>query len=243
MIGTGNEQGNQISIVVATYNEADNLPALVEQVFAALAESHLEGQMVIVDDNSPDGTGEAAEELAKRYPIRVAHRPGKMGLASAIMEGLALAEGQLVGVMDADLSHPPPLLPALVEAIVQRQADLAVASRYVPGGGVQDWSKGRVLISSLANLLARPLTSIRDATSGFFLARRQVLEGVRLNPLGFKLGLEVFVKGRYTTWEEVPYVFCGRRQGKSKFTWREAVVYLWQLVALAAYRLRRRPAG
>ncbi len=235
----GQGQVNSISLVVATYNEASNLPELVDGLCAAFARTGIAGEIIVVDDNSPDGTGRVADDLAARYPLRVVHRPRKMGLASAVVDGFAVAKGDLLGVIDADLSHPPSLVPEMVKAIVERGADLAVASRHVPGGGVKDWPKSREYISAFANLLARPCTGIHDATSGFFLMRRSMVEGVAVNPIGFKIGLEFYVKGRYRRYEEVPYVFTDRRHGKSKFTWREVVNYLRQLVSLMGYRLGR----
>jgi dolichol-phosphate mannosyltransferase len=226
-----------LSIIVPTYNEADGLTELVGQTFAALEQSGIQGEMVIVDDNSPDGTGKVADQLATRYPVQVLHRPGKLGLATAVMDGFGQAKGGVLGVMDADLSHPPAVLPLMMAAITQRGAELAVASRYVPGGGVQNWPPRRQFISRFASALARIVTPVHDATSGFFLVRREALEGVTLNPIGFKIGLEVMVKARYRKWEEVPYVFTDRRYGQSKFNNREVINYLRHLAVLLGYRL------
>ncbi|MCL4498883.1 MAG: polyprenol monophosphomannose synthase [Chloroflexi bacterium] len=233
------EAVSMVSIVVPTYKEAEGLQSLVEQTFTALSGLPIAGELIIVDDNSPDGTGEVADELARRYPVKVVHRPGKLGLASAVMDGFAVAEGDILGVMDADLSHPPSLLPAMIAAIVERGADLAVASRHVRGGGVKNWPRRRQAISSFANLLARPVTAIHDATSGYFLIRRRAIDGVKLEPIGFKIGLEVMVKANYRTWEEVPYIFTDRRYGQSKFNKREVLNYLLHLGALMVFRARR----
>ena len=233
-----------ISIVVPTYNEADNLRELVERVFAALRGHGIEGQLIVVDDSSPDGTGELAERLAREYPIKIVHRPAKRGLASAVLEGTRVADGDIIGVMDADLSHDPAVIPELVRAIRERGAELAVASRYVPGGGVRDWPLVRRLVSWAANLIARPFTRVRDVTSGFFLFRRSVLDGVTLDPAGFKIGVEVITKGRYTRWEEVPYRFTDRATGASKLGSGEVLDYLLQVGRLAALRVRGdRPAN
>lgn len=233
-----------ISIVVPTYNEAGNLRELVERVFAALREHGIEGEMIVVDDSSPDGTGELADRLAQQYPIKVVHRAGKSGLASAVVEGTRVADGDIVGVMDADLSHDPAVIPELVRAIRERGAELAVASRYVPGGGVRDWPLVRRLVSWTANVIARPFTRIRDVTSGFFFFRRSVLDGVALDPAGFKIGVEVITKGHYTRWEELPYQFTDRATGTSKLGSGEVADYLLQVARLAAVRLRGdRPAN
>ncbi len=229
-----------ISIIVPTYNEAESLPRLAEQVFAVLRAHDIEAELVIVDDNSPDGTGDVAERLAGQYPIRVLHRPGKLGLASAVMDGWNLTDSEIIGVMDADLSHDPEAIPALIQAVRERGAELAVGSRYVPGGGMEDWPWIRQFVSWTANQLARPFTPIHDATSGFFFMRRSVVDGVPLNPIGFKIGLEVMAKGRYTRWEEVPYVFTDRKMGRSKFGSKEIINYLKQLAGILAMRWRRR---
>lgn len=228
----------QVSIIVPTYNEARSLSELAGRLFAALQGAGLEGELVVVDDGSPDGTGAIAEELARHYPMQVLHRPAKSGLASAVLEGMARAQGDILVVMDADLSHPPEVVPRLVAPILAGKADLAVASRYVRGGGVAQWPWTRRLVSWGANLLARPLVPMRDATSGFFAVRREVLEGVSLNPIGFKIGLEVMARGRYRRFVEVPYIFEDRRYGKSKFGLREVFHYLWQLLVLLRSRRR-----
>ncbi len=228
----------RLSVIVPTYNEARSLPELAGRLFAALQEAGLEGELIVVDDGSPDGTGTLAEELARRYPMQVLHRPAKVGLASAVLEGMARGRGQILVVMDADLSHPPEVVPRLVAPILAGEADLAVASRYVRGGGVARWPWFRRFVSWGANLLARPLVPVHDATSGFFAVRREVVEGVDLNPIGFKIGLEVMVKGCYRRFVEVPYTFEDRRYGKSKFGLREVFHYLRQLLALSRSRRR-----
>ncbi len=228
----------QVSIIVPTYNEAQSLPELADRLFAALQKAGLEGELVVVDDASPDGTGTLAEALARRYPIQVLHRTAKSGLASAVLEGMARAQGEILVVMDADLSHPPEMVPRLIAPVLRGEADLAVASRYIRGGGVAHWSWTRRFVSWGANLLARPLVPMRDATSGFFAIRREVTEGVSMSPIGFKIGLEVMARGRYRRFVEVPYTFEDRRYGRSKFGLREVLHYLRQLIALL--RTRRR---
>jgi len=228
----------RVSVIVPTYNEADSLPELAGRLFAALASAGLEGELVVVDDSSPDGTGEVAEGLARQFPVQVVHRPAKSGLASAVLDGMARAGGGILAVMDADLSHPPEVIPQLVAAIAEG-ADLAVASRYVPGGGVRNWPWLRRFASWTAGLLARPFVPVRDATSGYFALRREVLEGASLDPIGFKIGLEVMAKGRYRRFVEVPYIFQDRRHGKSKFGPREVGNYLRQLGRLLRARRGR----
>lgn len=230
-----------LSIVVPTYNERGPLADLVTAVFVVLDRHAIAGELVVVDDNSPDGTGAVADELATRYPMRVVHRAGKLGLGTAVIEGFAAATAPIVGVMDADLSHPPEVLPRMLDAFETEGADFVIGSRYVPGGGTRDWPASRLAMSRAACLLARPVTPVRDATSGFFFVRRELAEGVRIEAGGFKICLELLVRGRATSVVEVPYVFIGRTVGESKMNLREALGYLHQLRALA--RVRFGPEG
>jgi dolichol-phosphate mannosyltransferase len=225
-----------VSIVIPTYNERESLEGVVNAVFAVFARANLDGELIIVDDGSPDGTGALALELARSRPIIVIQRPGKLGLGSAIIDGFAAAHSDIVGVMDGDLSHPPNLLPEMVAAFSDPETDFVIGSRYIPGGGTANWSLGRLFMSRLACWLARPLTPVRDATSGFFLLRRHVAEGVRIEAGGFKICLELFVRGHPKQVLEVPYVFRGRSAGQSKMNLREATGYLAQLALLLRYR-------
>ena len=221
-----------ISIVVPTYNEAASLSDLVCRLHTTMTEAAITYEVVIVDDGSPDGTGELAEQLAQNYPIRVVHRLAKSGLASAVIAGMDVAVSDILGVMDADLSHPPERVPSLVGALADPEVDLAIGSRYVIGGGTEDWPRLRWITSVIANLLTRGLTPVRDATSGFFVIRRRTLRNVILNPIGFKIGLEVIAKARYARCVEVPYVFTDRKRGRSKFGPAEVRHFLHQIILL-----------
>lgn len=226
-----------LSVVVPTYNEAGSVPKLAERLHAALGGRDWE--LVIVDDGSPDGTADIAAALAPRIPTNVIRRAGKGGLASAVIAGFAAARGDILIVMDADLSHPPELVPALLSAI-EDGADLAVGSRYVAGGGVEDWPIKRQIVSRVACLMGSVLVPVRDATSGFFALRRTVIDGVTLNPIGFKIGFEVIARGRYRSVVEVPYTFRDRELGASKFGRREIGQYVVQLGQIARDKLLRR---
>jgi dolichol-phosphate mannosyltransferase len=225
-----------LSIVVPTYNERDRLANLVEVVCRAFRAALLQGEIVVVDDNSPDGTGAIADELSRSYPLRVVHRAGKLGLGTAVIEGFKAAQGTVLGVMDADLSHPADLLPAMAAVLHSTHSDMVIGSRYIPGGGSKDWSGARLLMSKFACLLAAPVTPVRDATSGFFLVRREAIDGVAISAGGFKICLELLVRGRIRAVAEVPYVFVGRTAGESKMNHREALGYLVQLRDLLAVR-------
>jgi len=225
---------NKVSVVVPTYDEKSNLEPLTCQIDAAL--KGYDYEIVVVDDNSPDGTAEEAEMLAARYPLTVIRREHERGLGSAILRGFKEAKGNFIGVIDADLQHPPEVLAGLVEA-VQGGSDIAVASRYAPGGGIDEWPGWRRVISRGATLLARPLTKVRDPMSGCFLLRREVIESSQFDARGYKLLLEILVKAKYALVTEVPYRFRSRQRGESKLGSKEYGRYLSLLLRLYSYRL------
>ncbi len=231
-------------MVVPTYNERDRIAELTRTLFAACAQHRAELELVIVDDNSPDGTGAIADELAREHNVTVIHRAGKLGLGTAVVEGFDAASAEVVGVMDADFSHPPALVPRLLATLRATEADVVVASRYVPGGSTPNWPFRRRLLSRSACLLARPLTPIRDAASGFFVIRREIVRGVRIQAGGFKICLELLVRAWPQRLVELPYQFDDRELGESKMSLREAAGYLVQLRDLYWSRLTsggRRP--
>ncbi len=235
----------KFSIVVPTYNEADGIERLIQTVAAVFEQHRLDGEIVVVDDNSPDGTGAIVDRLEKAgYPVRCLHRPGKLGLSSGVIDGWKFArpESEAVGAMDADFSHDANILPRMVKALAEDGYGLAVGSRYVPGGGIANWPKRRIVTSRVAIALAQPLTRIRDITSGYFLVKRAALEGVELDPIGFKIGLEVIAKARYGRALEVPYVFTDRIAGTSKLNQNEILNYLKQLGRIYGSRLQGRAA-
>jgi dolichol-phosphate mannosyltransferase len=228
-----------LALVVPTYNERDRLPELVRAIFAAYDSAGIHGELVIVDDNSPDGTGQVADALARDWPIRVVHRAGKLGLGTAVVEGFNAAEAEIVGVIDADLSHPPELVPRMLAVMEEQHADFVIGSRYIPGGGTANWETTRLLMSRFACLLARGLTPVRDATSGFFLMRRDRAQGVTIAAGGFKICLELLIRSEPDRVIEVPYVFTGRTAGESKMNLKEATGFVRQLRDLYAYRRAR----
>jgi dolichol-phosphate mannosyltransferase len=218
-----------LSVVVPTYNERERLGELARALFTACADAGIALELVVVDDNSPDGTGALADELATRHRVKVVHRAGKLGLGTAVMAGFGVASCDVLGVMDADLSHPPSLVPKMLAVLERTGADVVVASRYIPGGATANWPLKRRVLSRLGCLLARPLLPIRDPASGFFLVRRAVVDGVVIKAGGFKIGLELMMRGRPRKFVEVPYRFADREQGESKMGRKEAVGYLVQL--------------
>jgi dolichol-phosphate mannosyltransferase len=225
-----------LSIIIPTYNEKEVISDLITTLFGILDKAQIPGEIVIVDDNSPDGTGEIAETLGRTYRVKVVHRAGKLGLSTAVIEGFAAASGEFLMVMDADFSHDPEIIPAMYKALTQEDMELVIGSRYVPGGGVKDWPLIRQIISRGASFLGIVVTKVKDVTSGYFAFRREVIEGVELNPIGFKIGLEIFVKGKHKTWKEIPYIFTDRRAGKSKLSQKEMLNYLLHLRKLIQYK-------
>jgi dolichol-phosphate mannosyltransferase len=227
------------TIVIPTYNEAGGIEKLLRTLDETFRTYGLDGEIIVVDDNSPDGTGAIVDRLSQELPVRCLHRPGKMGLSSGVIDGWKMARPESVALaaMDADFSHDVRALPKMVEAVESGKYGLAVGSRYVPGGGIANWPKRRIVTSRVACWLARPLTGVKDVTSGYFLVRRNALDGVTLDPIGFKIGLEVIVKGKYGKAVEVPYTFTDRIVGESKLNQSEIFNYLKQLRKLYLGRL------
>lgn len=229
-----NETAPHISIVVPTFNERDNLPRLAERLFAALPPDGVE--LVIVDDDSPDGTAAVAIQLASRCPVRCIVRQGERGLATAVVRGLQEARGDFCIVMDADLSHPPEAIPELLSALADPTVNLAVGSRFVPGGRVDlHWPLHRRLNSLFGRLLARPLTPVRDMMAGFFALRRREVELGRLRPVGYKILLEIIVRHRFRNVVEIPITFSDRAAGKTKLNAAEQLRYLRHLGRLYGF--------
>lgn len=225
--------GGTLSIVVPTFREAANLPALAEGIDAALAGTGIEWEMLLVDDDSNDGSEAVAADLARRLPVRmvVRHDPPR-DLALAVIEGIRLCRFDRLVVMDADLSHPPERIMDLLAAL-DGPCDMVIGSRYAPGGVVDSsWSRYRVLNSRLATLLARPLAKCADPMAGFFATRRSALPDLRtLRPMGYKIALELMVRGRLRV-GEVPIDFRDRSMGLSKMNWRQQIKFLRHLSRL-----------
>lgn len=229
-----------LSLVVPTYNEKKALSSLLPKLRTIAADLRMPLELIVVDDNSPDGTADyaASFESTEQFVVRVVRRPGKFGQASAVIEGWSSSRGNYLGVMDADGAHDERVLKDLLEALVEGPAELAVGSRLVAGGSMGDWPFRRRLLSYGAIMLGRPLCPARDVTSSFMLFRREVLEGVSLDAYGLKVGLEVMVRGRYRTFTEIPYLFTARGQGGGTLRINDVLSYLWQLGSLFSYRHR-----
>jgi dolichol-phosphate mannosyltransferase len=224
-----------ISLVVPTYNEAKNIEEFIKR--AASAMDGQDYEIVVVDDNSPDKTADIAQEFADKYNVRVIVRYKDKGLANAVMDGIRMTMGDILGVIDADLSHPPELIPQLIEKL--NEADIVVASRLVDGGGAEGWPKRRKISSFIGTFLARPLMKVKDPMSGFFFLKRKVIEGIDLKPKGYKILLEILVKANYENVKEVPFIFKDRTAGESKLSLAVSLDYLVQLLDLYLFKIQK----
>ena len=212
---------------------------LIHRLGLVLHRLNVPFELIIVDDDSGDGTERVVSSLGRPW-VRLITRIGQRGLSSAVLAGLRAARHENLVVMDADLSHPPEAIPALI-AKLEEGAEFAVGSRYTAGGGTDErWSLWRAFNSRIATLMSRPLVRLRDPMSGFFALRRRTFErAAPLNPIGWKICLELLVKCHCDEPAEVPIRFATRRRGKSKLTFREAIEYVEHLTRLSRYRLSR----
>lgn len=228
-----------ISIVLPTYQEAENLPHVTKSIADALVGRGWRYEILFIDDDSKDGSEDVCAKLAETDPVRVVVRRGERGLATAVIHGMAIASGDIVVVMDADLSHPASAIPEMVERLQSGESDFVLGSRYVEGGTIHgDWSLFRKLNSIIASALAMPLCPLKDPMSGFFAIRRgDMPDSSLLSPIGYKIALEIFVKGKFQRASEVPIHFAERRFGESKLSRKEQVEFLRHLVRLYAHKL------
>ena len=227
-----------ISLVIPTYNEAHSIEEILRRTARALSPMGEPFELIVVDDNSPDGTADLAEALGESCSVRVVRRSGREGLATAVLAGWAAAKGELLGAMDADLQHPPEIVCSLVRPLREREADIVVASRKASGGGMKDWSPIRHFISWGATRTARlllgdALGGVTDPMSGMFMIHAEVIRGRELRPLGYKILLEVLARGNYSRVEEVAYVFEARRSGASKLGPKQSLEFLAHLIRLS----------
>ncbi len=230
----------QLSVIIPTYGEAENLPLLVPRIAAAVNDAGIRTEILVIDDDSPDATPEVCEKLASEFPLKLIVRKTERGLSSAVIAGMREARGDVLLVLDADLSHPAEKIPELVEALSKSKTDFVIGSRYVLGGETEaGWGLFRWLNSKAATLLARPLTSAGDPMAGFFALRRETfLTSEKLDPIGYKIGLELIVKCHCKNVAEVPICFRDRQHGESKLTLKEQLNYLRHLSRLYLYKMK-----
>lgn len=228
----------KFSLVLPTYQEADNIINLLE-ITTKILDQIIPNQyeLIIVDDNSPDFTWKIAQDLIPQYPqLRVMLRTKEKGLSTAVIRGWQVAQGEILGVIDADLQHPPEVLIDLWQEMV-RGADLVVASRHIDGGGVSEWSILRRFLSRGAQMLGliilpEVISRVSDPMSGYFLVRREAIADKFLSPLGYKILIEVVARGKIRWIAEVGYVFREREIGESKVSAKQYGEYIQHLLKL-----------
>ncbi len=236
---TRNEKKPQVSIIIPTYNESQNILNVLKSI-GDIIPKNIFTETIVVDDNSPDGTGRIVEDYLKNvkkiagYTIDVIHRTTKNGLSSAILSGIQRATGDTIVVMDSDLSHPPQIIPKMIDALKKYQCDMVVASRYITGGQINGWNKKRKLLSKVATMIAKKGLGVKtnDPMSGFFAFKKGILKGLKFDAIGFKILLEILVKKRELSVKEIPYTFQNRTFGSSKLDFSIIINYfksVWKL--------------
>ena len=226
-----------LSIVIPTYNESGNVRPITERILQSMAGTGYSYEVLFVDD-SRDDTPSVLAELTTQYPcVRFVHRSDERGLASAVVKGFSLSSGNYIVVMDADLQHPPELLPIILKRLAR--AEVVIPSRFIAGGSDGGLNIFRKLVSWTARMLGRlairRLRAISDCTSGYFGLHRSVIAAANLDPIGWKILMEVLVKGDYHAVHELPYAFVARDIGESKMSWKDQYDYLRHIVRLARH--------
>lgn len=231
----------RVDIIVPTFREAKNLPTLIERLRQVRDDSGRDLRLWLIDDMSQDGSKEAVAAAGQDWVTFHERQEEPRSLSLAVLCGFELTQGTYVLVMDGDLSHPPEMVPQMIERL-EDGAEFVIGSRFVEGGTTDaDWSVSRRLNSWLATAMARPLTTLRDPMAGFFALPRAVLERCdELDPVGYKIGLEILVKCDPQRIDEVPIHFSERREGKSKLSLKVQLEYIWHVLKLIGWKWRRR---
>src|SRR5713101_2058379 len=230
-------KGRKLALVVPTLNETENIVTVLDRAREALSQVPLVWEILVVDDHSTDGTAETVRRYSESHSgVRILERQSEKGLAGAITYGWKHTDADVLGVMDADLQHPPELLPELVSRVCQG-TDIAIASRYLHADSMAGWNLSRRMISRLSVLASKPVQrselQVRDPMSGFFVLRRECIAGMEFQPAGFKLLLEILAKGHIRSVAEISFKFGTRSGGKSKANGMTAVHYLSLLCRLS----------
>lgn len=238
----------QVSIIIPTYNESRNIIGILKSIGENLPKN-ITAEAIVVDDNSPDSTGKIVDEYLKNvkkiagYTMDIIHRTSKNGLSSAILSGIQRAKGDLIVVMDSDFSHPPQVIPKMIESLKKYQCDMVVASRYINGGKINGWTIKRKLMSKMATLIATKGLGVKtkDPMSGFFAFKKNVLKGINFDAIGYKILLEILVKKSGIAVKEIPYTFENRNFGSSKLDSSTVTDYfksVWKLYKFGKSRER-----
>ncbi len=229
-----------LSIIVPTFNEKKNIKNLIFKILREYKQNKINGEIIVVDDNSPDGTSKEVEKIKKHVKnLKLIKRAGKSGLSSAVIEGWKISKGKVLGVMDADLSHPVDKIHELHNAIIKENYDMSIGSRYVRGGKIEGWGAGRLFASKGSTLLAKVFTSVNDPMSGYFMINRNKLKINELNSKGFKILLEVLIKTESKKIKEVPITFVNRTEGESKASIKELFFYIQNLLEYASVKYKK----
>ncbi len=245
MVEEGREisgKGTQVSIIIPTYNESKNILKILKSIGENLPTNILT-EAIVVDDNSPDGTGKIVENYIQNfkkmagYTIDIIHRTTKKGLSSAILNGIQQAKGNTIVVMDSDFSHPPQIIPRMIDSLKKYHCDIVVASRYIKGGKIIGWPLKRTMMSKMATTIAKKGLGVKtaDPMSGFFAFKRSIIKGLKFDAIGYKMLLEILVKTKGVTVKEIPYTFSNRKLGSSKVTISTAYDYAKSVLKLYRY--------
>ena len=235
-----------LSVVIPTFNESYGISKILRSLHSSLTELQIKFEIILVDDDSPDNTWEIAAELLEEIPeLTVIRRVGAKGLATAVICGWQYSNGRLLGVMDGDGQHPVGVVKDLFTVFSDKNNEVAIASRYLPHGGIKKWSLSRRLLSRGAQTLGQLLLpgaigTINDPMSGFFIVKRSIITKTELDPVGYKILLEILARSQANKIQEVPYVFLERSSGKSKVALSHYSSYLRHLLRLRIQPLRSR---
>lgn len=232
----------QVSIILPTYNESQNIVNILKLIRKNIPKG-IHAETIVVDDNSPDGTGKIVEDYVSSIKkiaentIDIIHRKAKNGLSSAILNGIQNAKGETIVVMDSDFSHPPQIIPKMIEAFKKYQCDLVVASRYITGGNIQGWTIKRKLMSKIATTIAKKGLGVKtkDPMSGFFAFKKNIIKELNFDALGYKFLLEILVKTKGVSVKEIPYTFENRKFGSSKLDSSTILDYFKSIFKLYKY--------
>lgn len=244
-MNTSQEQhnfNNRLSIILPTYNESQNIANMLDAIKNVLPYD-LYAEIIIIDDNSPDGTGQIVEEYIKKNKkektsFKVIHRIDKRGLSSAILDGIKISTGKIIVVMDSDFSHPPEKILDMVDEIQKNSYDIVVGSRYVAGGDLVGWPLSRKIISFIGTLIAEYGLGIKvkDSMSGFFSFKKELINNIQFDAIGYKLLLEILVKSNSAMVKEIPYTCINRKQGVTKFNKSVILDYIKLVKSLHKYK-------
>lgn len=227
---------SKVCIIIPTYNEHDNIERMIDSLFHNVKDANV----LVVDDNSPDGTGQIADSLKKKYKnLDVIHRTSNKGLGFSIIDGIKHAKAPIVGVIDSDFSHPPEIIPEMIK-MLDSGYGIALGSRYVKGGSIENWPFIRRITSKGAVMLSRLVTNVKDPVTGFFFMKKSVADNYfskSINAKTWKIALDIIVKSKNAKIIEVPYIFKDRKQGKSKLYSKEYWHYILQVIELVKYRM------